>query len=174
VTTAETESIAADLAGAVEALALAEQQAAAAAEQAGQVIVRAAGTGFQGVATAMVGIRDQITTIRGALANAAMPGQDAATAVRAVGDQSSPTEANGHLSTAMDKLDTMRKSVVAIGEQTATVMSRVEAALHGGQPGPLLARLDGIRQQLATTNQRTDAIRTRIAATIARGGQLGN
>lgn len=172
--TSETEAIAAELTQAIEGIAEAQHQAMATAEHAGQVAAQAAGTGLVGVAQAMAGIRTQIAAIHGTLSEAAGHGTGAVNSLREVSDQMSPAEANGHLSTSVQRIDAMRHGLLTAAQQVHTVKGRVEATLRGGQPGPVLQRLDSMVRYIATTAQRGDPIKDKINATIAKTGQLGN
>ena len=172
--TAETDQIVAELSGAVEALGQARQQTAAAAGHAGQIAARAAGAGFEGVAMTMGGIRDQITALAAAIADVEVPGKVATSAVRGVGAQSSPNEAHSYLSMARQKVDALRQGVLAAVQRAEAIKGRVDAALRGAEPGPMLARLDGIRRLLITAGQRANGANARIATAMATGSHLGN
>ena len=171
---AETEAIAADLAGVLDTLSRAEVQVGATVEHANQIAARAAGTGFVGVATAVAGLGGQIKAIGAGLTRAADSGREAVAAVGGVKEQMSPVEANRHLAVAKQKVDGVRPALATVVQQIATVKAKVGVVLQGGQPGPLLARLDAIRQDVTVAAQRSDAVNAKIATTIARGGQLGN
>ncbi|MBN1172455.1 MAG: hypothetical protein JXA67_09800 [Micromonosporaceae bacterium] len=170
----EVEAIAADIAQALNAVVQAEQQVLGTAQHASETSSRAAATGLVGVAAAMGGVRNEIAAIREIIANAAALGQAAGHAVRNVGDQMSPEEANTHFTTSIQKLDAMRDALFTAAQQVNNAKGRVEATLRGGQPCPMLVRLDGVRQYLVMAAQRSDAAKARITATIQKTGQLGN
>jgi hypothetical protein len=100
--------------------------------------------------------------------------QQASGAVGGVTDQTSPEEAHGQLSRATQEIDSMRSALLAAAQQVSTIRGAVEATLRGGQPGPLLQRLDAIRQYLVMATQRGDSTKSAVNTIISRSGQLGN
>ncbi len=67
----------------------------------------------------------------------------------------------------------MREGIYAAIGRVAETQQLVGAVLQGGQPGPLVSALDGIRQVLGEVAQRSDAARQHLAVAIAQARQLG-
>jgi Family of unknown function (DUF6244) len=172
--TSETESIANELQQVFGVINAGKGAAMAAVDKAGQVVQQATAAGFIGVAQRMNAIQSEIKTIHAMLGNATQTGQPATASLRAVNDKMSPQEATGHLNAAKGQLSSMRSSLHGVAQKVADTMAQVQAALQGGQPGPLLAMLNAVRQHLVSAAQHVDATTKRIDATIAKSGQLGN
>lgn len=75
----------------------------------------------------------------------------------------------------------MQSAVGGIRDQTAATITHVGEAqqlvvgvLQGGQPGPLLQALEGVKQVLVLLVQRTATTRQGIDAAIAEARQLGS
>ena len=169
-----TEAIAGEIARIIEAINRARTEAGGAAEHAGQIASRAAGSGFVAIAGQLDGIRKQISATDAMLASASDSATQAGATVRAVGDRTTPEQVRERLTEATGHLDTMRASLVTAIERLHAIHGQVAAALHGGQPGPLLQRLDMIRQLAQIAGQHSTATRARIQAELSQVGQLGS
>ena len=169
----ETEAIAAELAQVVAAINRAQEEALGAAEQARQITLRAAGMGYGAIASQLDVIRREIHTIYATLDGAATTAGDAGVSVREVNDRMNPTEVVARLTAGIEKITAMRGTLFAAAQQVATTSGHVSQALHGGQPGPLLERLDYVRQLAAIAAQRGDGAKASINAAISTAGGLG-
>jgi hypothetical protein len=85
----------------------------------------------------------------------------------------SPADVAVLLTAAIEQIDTMRSTLYAAAQQVHNASGHVSQVLHGGQPGPLLTRLDTVRQLVAIAAQRGDGAKARINATIATASDLG-
>jgi hypothetical protein len=135
--------------------------------------MRAAGAGYAAIASQLDAIRKQIHTIHATLDGAATTAKDAGGSVREVNDRMNPTEVAARLTASIQKIDAMRSILYAAAQQLATTSGNVQQALHGGQPGPLLQRLDLVRQLAAIAAQRGDGAKASINAAISNAGGLG-
>mgnify|MGYP006350039773 FL=1 len=170
---AEIDGIATDLAWIIGAINRARGECGGAAELAGQIARRAAGSGYEAIAVQFDGIRKQITILAGTLGAAASAASSAGTTARAMSGRSTPDEVRGRLGEAAGQLDAMRSGLVTAIEQLGAVSDRVHGALHGGQPGPMLQRLDMIRQLVQAAGMRSTGTKTAIHAAIGNVGQIG-
>lgn len=155
-------------------IARAQDAAAAADTAAEQIASRAAASGFAGIAQNLVRVREAIREI---CVSVGALGQAAAEARAQVGTaptQSSPEETINALSPVVHRVGELRQGISAAVEQVDRAKQLAAAALHGGQPGPLLARLDAIRQVLVAVADRAAAARQRAEAVAVQAGQVGD
>jgi hypothetical protein len=169
----ETEATAGEVAQVVAAISRAQEEALGAAEQATTTTMRAASAGYAAIASQLDAIRRQILAINGVLDGAAIAAKEAGGTVREVTDRMNPTEVARRLSTATAKIEAMRGTLYEAAQQIAITSGNVSQALHGGQPGPLLQRLDLVRQLAAIANHRGDGAKRGINAAIGNAGGLG-
>jgi uncharacterized protein YoxC len=167
------DAIVSELTQVVAAISRAQEEALGAAEQAMQITMRAAGMGYAAIASQLNAIRQQIQVIHATLGTAATRVGDAGDSVREVNDRMNPTEVTARMTAAVGQLDGMRATLYAAVQQIATTSGNVSQSLHGGQPGPLLQRLDLVRQLAAIAAQRGDGAKASINATISTAGGLG-
>jgi hypothetical protein len=172
-TETEAAAIAGELAQVVAAIGRAQEEALGAAEAARTTTMRAAAAGYAAIAGQLDAIRKQIHTIHGILDSAATTAKEAGGTVREVTDRMNPTEVASRLSATTAKIDTMRGTLYSAAQQLATTSGNVSQALHGGQPGPMLQRLDLVRQLAAIANQRGGAVKQSIQSALGRVGQIG-
>jgi hypothetical protein len=166
--------IAGEVAQVVAAISRAQEETLGAAEQAGQTTRRAVASGYAAIASQLDAIRQQITTIHATLAGAASDAQGAGAVVREVTDRMSPDQVASRFAAATERLTSMRGALYQAAQQLATTSGNVSQALHGGQPGPLLQRLDVVRQLAAIAAQRGDAVKASIQGAASRAGTLGS
>ena len=170
----EAAAIAGELVQVVAAIGRAQEEAQGAVEQARMTAMRASASGYAAIASQLDAIRKQILAIHGVLDGAATSAKGAGGTVRDVTDRMSPEEVAGRFTTATEQITTMRSTLYAAAQQIATTSGNVSQALRGGQPGPLLQRLDLVRQLAAMAAQRGDGAKASIQAAIGHAGHLGS
>jgi hypothetical protein len=166
-----------DLASMADGLGAAQRNAAAADKAAEQIAQRAAAGGFIGIARNMSRVREAIKHIHGAVAVAATSLTDARAPVDQAPKQPSPEETAAVLGSVDERLRATGAGVTAATEKVDQAKTVAAAVLQGGQPGPILARLDGIRQILVQVNQRCGAARQHVEAAskeVRAVGEAGN
>jgi len=169
----ELETIAHELQAMSAGIGQAQQAAAAADARAQEVTARAAITGFAGIAVGVVQISEAIQEIRQRLITIGRGIAEAAGPVSGAGTKLSPHETVALLTTAGQQVNAVRDGISATIGRVVETQQLAGMVLHGGQPGPLVSALDGIRQALAETTQRADTVRQQLAAAIAQARQLG-
>jgi hypothetical protein len=169
----ELETIAQELQAMSAGIGQAQQAAAAADARAQEVTARAAISGFAGIVAGMARIsaaiqeiRQRLTTIGHGLAEAGGP-------VSGAGARISPHETVTLLVQAGEQVTAARDGVSAAISQVMETQQLAGMVLHGGQPGPMIASLDTIRQALAETTQRAEAVQQRLSVAIVKARQLG-
>ena len=171
------ESIAADVAAMVDALSKAQRATAAADDATQRIAARAAGSGFAGVAQNLSRLREAIREIHTGLAAVTGLVGEASTAVAAVPAQATVQQTAAVLGPVTQTLDNVHGQLGVVLERITKAQQLAGAVLQGGQPGPMLARLDVIRQILLTvvqrTNQASDTVKT-VGAEALRTGDQGN
>ena len=169
--------IAADLAAMTAGLGKAQEAANAADNAAAQIAQRAAGSGFAGIAQNMSRVRDAIREIAVGAAAAGRAVAETGAPVAAAPTRPSPRETIAVLAPIAKQLDTVHGLVAAVIEQIGRAKQLAASVLQGGQPGPLLARLDAIREILVAVAQRGIAAKQNVEAAVAevrRTGDAGN
>ena len=174
VVSTETEAIGGDLAQVVAAISRAREETLGAAEHARHTTQHAAAQGYPGIAAGMDAIRSQILAILAALDSAATAARDAEATVRGVSDRRNPDEVAARLAASIRQIDAMRSALYGAAQQIATASGNIHQTLHGGQPGPLLERLDLVRQLAAIAAQRGDTAKQRLQSAISNAGHLGS
>ncbi|MEV5820569.1 DUF6244 family protein [Micromonospora harpali] len=147
---------------------------AAARNQAQEVALRAAGAGFVAVAAGMTRVGSAITEIQGSLGSLAASIEQAAKATAAVPHEATPQETIAGLTPVLAAVDSARDATTAIITQVGETQQLVAMILQGGQPGPLLQSLDGIKQVLVLVVRRTGIARQHVEAAVAEARQLGS
>ncbi|WP_422752142.1 DUF6244 family protein [Micromonospora sp. WMMD708] len=147
---------------------------AAADRQAQEVALRAASAGFLAVAAGVARVRSALTDVQGGLGRLGGSISEATKAVAAVPQQASPQETIAALtpvqSAVGDARDAAGGAITRIGE----TQQLVTTILQGGQPGPLLQALDGIKQVLMQVVARTSGARQAVEAAIAEAQRVGS
>jgi hypothetical protein len=151
----------------------AQQAAAAAGARAQEVTARAALTGFAGIAAGTVRISEAIEEIRQRLAGIGRDIAEAAAPVSGAETKLSPHETVALLAPAGERVTAVREGISAAIGRIVETQQLAGMVLHGGQPGPMISALDGIRQVLAETTQRADAVQQHLSVAMTRARQLG-
>ena len=155
----------------------AQEATAAADAAAGQIAARAAGSGFVGVAQAMARVRDAIREVHAQVTGVGDSVDEARTAVASAPDQMSPQQTIAVLAVALERIGTVHTGIGAAVATVDQVRQLASASLHGGRPGPMLARLDAIKQVLVAVAQRGNTARQQVETALAevrKTGDAGN
>lgn len=147
---------------------------AAARGQAQEVALRAAAAGFVAVAAGMTRVGSAIAEIQGSLGGLAGSIEQATKATAAVPHEATSQETVAGLTPVQAAVDNARDTTTGVITQVGEAQQLVAMILQGGQPGPLLQALDGIKQVLVLLVQRTGTTRQHVEAAIAEARQLGS
>ena len=154
------------------------QEAVNAADSAAvQIAQKAAGSGFSGIAQNLARVREAIRQISAGVTAAGQAVNQAQAPVGAAGKQPSPEETVAALAPVIQQLDTVHGRIGAVIEQVNRAKQLAGSVLQGGQPGPLLGRLDAIREIMLTVAQRGAAAKKNVETAIAQArttGEAGN
>jgi hypothetical protein len=143
------------------------------AHAAGQVAARAAGSGFTGIAQRMAGVRDAVQELHGHIAGIGQSIGEARAPVAQAPDQISPQDTIKVLDPVGQQVDATQTASGAAIAKVGEICQLIAAALQGGQPGPLLQRLDAIRQVLSAVLQRCEAAKQHVEAALAEARRVG-
>ncbi|KXK62289.1 hypothetical protein AWW66_09125 [Micromonospora rosaria] len=147
---------------------------AAADNQAQEVAVRAAGTGFTAVAAGIARVRNALATVQAGLTALATSAGEAVKASTTVPRGATPQETIAALAPVQQGVTAAREACIATISHVDEARQLVSAVLQGGQPGPLLQTLDSVKQVLVLLVQRTQSARQAVEATVDRARQLGS
>ncbi|WP_431973388.1 DUF6244 family protein [Micromonospora haikouensis] len=147
---------------------------AAARNQAQEVALRAAGAGFVAVAAGVTRVGSAIAEIQGSLVGLSGSIGEATKATAAVPREATPQETIAGLAPVQGAVDSVRDATTGTITKVGETQQLVAMILQGGQPGPLLQALDGIKQVLVLVVQRTGTARQDIEAAIVEARQLGS
>jgi hypothetical protein len=151
----------------------AQDRAVAADHQAEEVGKRAQEAGFLGIAAGMSGVRTGIADIRKQLAAVGGSLGEAGTAVAAAPKEAAPEQTIAALTPAQQKIDNARQGVSGAITKVEETKQMVHRALQGGQPGPLVAALDAVKQVLLQVHQRCGVAKQEVDAVITTARQMG-
>lgn len=168
------EKINSDLRGMREGVKNAQDRAAAAAAKSKEITARAAASGFAGIATRLAQLTQKIEQVQAMTAHAGTNVEAAATSAAGVSSTGAPEQTLAGLTPAGQHLDS---GIKVIGGTVATVDQANQlaaAVLQGGQPGPMLAVLDGIKQALAPAAVRGNSVAQEMRVAIAEARRLGD
>nr|MDT0656695.1 DUF6244 family protein [Micromonospora sp. DSM 115978] len=153
----------------------AQSLTAAADHQAEQIATRAAGAGFTAVAAGMARVRAAISATRAGLGGTAQMVGDATTAATNMPREAATPEEN------IAALAQVQQGITGAREATAATIGHVDQArqlvgaiLQGGQPGPLLQSLDGVKQVLVLVVQRCGTAQRATEAAVGQARGLGS
>jgi len=168
------EDIAADIRALRTGVDRARTDTAAANHHAEEIIKRAMAAGFGGIAQNLSRVRDAIGEIQAGLARADATINDVDRSVTGAPREPSPEQTITVLNPALHGVTTIRDTIAATISKITDVQRLVASVLDGGTPGPLLARLNDIRQTLIMVSQRCDAGKEHIGAAITQARQTGH
>lgn len=152
----------------------AQTLAATADHQAQEITLRAAATGFTTVAVSIGRARAAIATVQGGLAMLSTAIGAATTAVVAVPHSPTPEETIAGLAAVYEGMTATRQVARAAITQLTDVQRLVTIALQGGQPGPLLEALDGVKQVLILVVRRSTGTQLAVEVAIHEVRRLGS
>lgn len=152
----------------------AQANAAAADSRAQEIAARAARSGFTGIAAGVSRIREAIREIRGRLAGVSRSVSEAAAPVAAAPKELSPQQTVVVLTPATEKITAARDGIAATVAKVDEAQRLTAAALQGGQPGPMLAALEAVKQVLIQVAQRCAVANQQVGAAIAAARQVGD
>ena len=155
-------------------LAKAQEVAVAADHAAQQVVQHAAGSGFAGIAQGLGRIRESIKEIHDRVSALNDPVTQAQTTIAAVPEQATPQETITALTPAHAQLDAVHNGIGAAMTKIDETRQLVAAALQGGQPGPMLTRLDAMKQTLLTVTQVRNTAKQQIETALAEVRKTGD
>ncbi|MBO4161988.1 MULTISPECIES: DUF6244 family protein [Micromonospora] len=147
---------------------------AAADRQAQEVALRATSAGFLAVAAGVARIRTAITDVQGTLGRLGGSIGEATKAAAAVPQQATPQETVAALTPVQSAIGAARDAAGGVITQIGEAQQLVTTILQGGQPGPLLQALDGIKQVLMQVVARTNGARQATEAAIAEAQRVGS
>ncbi|MBY8872288.1 hypothetical protein K7640_10600 [Micromonospora sp. PLK6-60] len=145
----------------------------AADKQAQQVALRAAGAGFAAVAAGVVRVRGAIGEVQGGLGGLATSLNEATRGTATVPQRATPQETIAGLAPVRQAVDAARQATARSIAQVGEVQQLARTVLLGGEPGPLLAALESVKQVLTLVVQRTTGARQAVEAAIAEARHLG-
>jgi hypothetical protein len=151
-------------------IARAAEIAAGADGDAGEIAAQVSGLGFTGIAQAMTGVRSAIAEIRNRLTTSAALIDEVCRQVDAVAHQISPQQTIDLLRPVAAALVDIHDAIGAGIVRASDVALLAARTLRGGRPGPMLARLNGIRIVLIAVAQRCTQVQAHVedALVIAR------
>ncbi|WP_089003309.1 DUF6244 family protein [Micromonospora echinofusca] len=152
----------------------AQRLAAAVDSQAQEIAVRAAGTGFAGVAAGIARVRAAVSTIQAGLSSAATAVGEANSAASSVPRQATPQETVAGLAPVQQGVARARETTTTVIAQVDNARQIVSVVLHGGQPGPLLGALDAVKQVSVLLVQRSGSAQQAVEAATNQARHLGS
>jgi hypothetical protein len=168
------ETLSIDLASMVDGLAAAQRDTAAADQAAEQIAVRAAVGGFVGIAANVARLREAIKQVHGSILAAATALTEVRGSVDQAPRQGSPEETAAALAPAAERITTVAGVVHAAIEKVSQAQKLASALLQGDSPGPMLARLEAIKQVLAQVDQRRGAAQQHVEAALKAVSTVGD
>ena len=168
------EAVALDLAAMNNGLDKARQATAAADDTAQKIATQAAGAGFTGIAQNLSRLRAAIREIQTGIAAAGGPVGETSAAIATVPKQATPQETRSVLEPVTQKLDGIHAAIAAVMEAITKAQQLAVAILEGGQPGPMLARLDAIRQTMLAVAERNNQTKQHLTDALAAARTTGD
>lgn len=168
------EKITGELRSMREALREAQTRAAGAAVKSREIATRAAGTGFVGVATALAGLTQKIEQVQAMIGAAGSSVEQSAAAVSAAPPAGAAEQTIAALTPASQQLDRAQQMIGGTVDTVEQARRLTATVLQGGQPGPMLALLESIKQCLTQTAIRGLAATKEMQAGIAEARMLGS
>lgn len=155
----------------------AQQEAAGADHAAQQIAQRAAASGFLGIAQSMARVRTAIGELRGGVSTVGEAVREAGALVAATPTRPTAQETIAACAPLGEKMDSIRTAVGGCVERVDQAKKLTAAVLHGGEPGPMLGRLDGVRQVLVALAHRVTEAKQHVETALAEAkatGRAGN
>ncbi len=146
---------------------------AEAANAAGQIVARSAGSGFTVIAQRMGQVREAITQLQGQLAGIGRSISDARASVNRASEQMSPEEMIKILGPVAEQIIMIHNAIGAAVARLDQIRQQAVGALQGGQPEPMLRRMDAIKQVFTEVTQRGHAAKQHVETVLAQARQVG-
>jgi hypothetical protein len=159
---------------AAEGLGKAQSAAAQVDVRAQQVQSRAARSGFRTVAERTGHCRDHLKRIREMQAGVARTVQSTGNMIQRATEDMSPADVVSTLSPAAERIGSASTGTSAVLAELDGLKSEIAAALKGGQPRPLVALVDQLKQTLTQVVASLGAAKQRTDETIAEARLTGN
>lgn len=138
-----------------------------------QISARAMASGFAGIPVGLARVREVLGQARSRLTEAGGILGEASRTVTAVAQQPSPQEAITALTSVVAALTTVDGHITGAAAAVDEARRHVATVLQGGQPGPMLARLQQILQVLAAARSRGTVARQHVDTALAQARQVG-
>jgi hypothetical protein len=168
------ESLGAELGAVGAGLERAQQETVAADHAAEQIASRAGGTGFAGIAANMSRVRAAIREIGTGIAAANGKVGDATRVAAAAPAQPTPQETASALGPLTQQLDGIHGAVGGVLEAIGKAQQLTNAVLQGGEPGPMLARLNAVRSTMLAVAEHTNQAKAHTTAALAEARKTGD
>jgi hypothetical protein len=140
---------------------------------AGRIADEANRMGFRGIAGRLIEVQRAVVEIRSRLVAADDRLDEARTSIGTASAQSSPQQVIDAVAPVQAAVGTVQDIVSETIAQVSSAQRLVAAALDGGQPGPMLARLESIRTTLAGVLGQCDMASRHVTAALAQAQQAG-
>lgn len=138
-----------------------------------EVRARVTRDGFAGVAANLGRVDPQLQKIQGMLVDARSQVQGASARARAVNDKSTPDEVVEHLTPVVKTADDVHGHLNALAAEVGTAQSQISAALSGGSPGQLLAKIENIKTFDRAAYKAVGAGKTSADAHLQKANKMG-
>lgn len=171
--TSDSEGIVASLRQGVERLANAGKTAAHAHARATQMQSSAERTGFRGIAASIGVVLERLRRIQQSCDDVRSSVRRTCDALSDVAKGSTPDEVMNTLMRVAHRIGTDLSQTEAIIAELDSARTATRRALEGGKPGPMLAMLDQIGQDVARSVAMLGAAKERVEETTERTRQLG-
>jgi hypothetical protein len=155
-------------------VARAAEIAAGAENSAADVAARVATVGFTGIAQAMGLVRAGIAEVRARIVALIGAVNQARRSIAAASTRIVPQQAIDVLAPIEVTLGAIHDGIGATIVRLGEVQRAAAATLQGGRPGPMLARLEGIRTVLIAVGERTHAAQRKAEAALVEARTAGS
>lgn len=150
------------------------QSATAAAEQAaGNVQANVARLGFQGIATRLTAVRQQLTHLLGQQTSTAGDVEGCKAHAEKVTDESTPAQVINNLAPVVQKTGAALPALAHVMQELNKLKQQVGAILDGGEPGPLQAAIDRPIKVCAASRMELNGAHDAAEALVAKARQAG-
>jgi len=156
------------------ALAKALRDVAVADNNLQEIAAKAVRSGFVGIAQHLTRVQPAVREAQTRIAAVQVSAGEAGQALTAVPTQVSPQLMVTVLVPVGEKLTVVNDGVAAALAKVDEAQRLAATALQGGQPGPLLALLNGIKQTLGQVSQRAQTARQHLAVALTEARQTGS
>jgi len=138
-----------------------------------RVHARSGRTGFRGIAQGMAQAVVMLRNIRAQVVALVQSVEKAASPVHETAEASNPEQVKAKLAAAVHDVRAARKGIGAVVTNLAQVSSHIATVLRGGQPGRLLALVDGAKGAVVQAAEQLDSARRKIGEAANEADQIG-